>query len=260
MNVHQLLHLLNRVKNLGPSWSCSCFEFENLNGRFLKLVHGTWHIDTQIIKFHIQFLKCAKHIQRSPEGEVKKFCEKQKKQVKVTQRIAPQCYSVGCYEEIREECENIVRDAFQNSDIELHGHRLMQYCRLLKNGLIYVAEAYPRNLATKSDVVKYNDNNTVKLGLIHCFVKIIAINCECMQPECKCIGLHYAIVKEISTDRVFHAIGQNYRQSTHNFLRQCHLTNNVAAVAVENLAGVCVHINIDNVMYIGLPVNTKELE
>ena len=40
INVHQLLHLVNVVQNLGPLWVYSCFSFESLNGKLLKLVHG----------------------------------------------------------------------------------------------------------------------------------------------------------------------------------------------------------------------------
>lgn len=46
INIHQLWHLSNNVIKMGPLWVFSCFEYENLNGQLLKLVHGTWHIET----------------------------------------------------------------------------------------------------------------------------------------------------------------------------------------------------------------------
>lgn len=48
INVHLLLHLPNCVRNLGPLWSYSCYEYEDLNGQFLKSIHGTWHLETQM--------------------------------------------------------------------------------------------------------------------------------------------------------------------------------------------------------------------
>jgi len=47
-NVHQLLHLQESVEELGPQWSHSCFFFEDLNGDFHDLFHGTQNIDGQV--------------------------------------------------------------------------------------------------------------------------------------------------------------------------------------------------------------------
>ena len=47
-NVHQLLHLRDYVEDLGPLWSHSCFFFEDLNGDFRDLFHGTQNIDGQV--------------------------------------------------------------------------------------------------------------------------------------------------------------------------------------------------------------------
>lgn len=48
-NVHQLLHLRACVEDLGPLWSYSCFFFfEDLNGDFRDLFHGTQNNDGQV--------------------------------------------------------------------------------------------------------------------------------------------------------------------------------------------------------------------
>lgn len=52
-NVHQLLHLTDSVEDLGPLWSHSCFFFEDLNGDFRDLFHGTQNIDGQVGLVHI---------------------------------------------------------------------------------------------------------------------------------------------------------------------------------------------------------------
>ncbi|XP_044169373.1 uncharacterized protein LOC114951105 isoform X2 [Acropora millepora] len=49
-NVHQLLHLKSDVENLGPLWTHSCFFFEDLNGDFRDLFHGTQNINGQILQ------------------------------------------------------------------------------------------------------------------------------------------------------------------------------------------------------------------
>ena len=39
-NIHQLMHLCDNVKHLGPLWSHSCFPFEDKNRFILQLIHG----------------------------------------------------------------------------------------------------------------------------------------------------------------------------------------------------------------------------
>lgn len=47
-NVHQLLDLISDVENLGPLWIHSCFFFEDLNGDFRDLFHGTQNVNGQV--------------------------------------------------------------------------------------------------------------------------------------------------------------------------------------------------------------------
>lgn len=37
INIHQLRHLSDNVIKLGPLWVLSCYQYENLNGLFLKI-------------------------------------------------------------------------------------------------------------------------------------------------------------------------------------------------------------------------------
>lgn len=48
INVHNLLHLPETVKNLGPLWAHSCFAFEAANGELLKLFHGSQKVEKQV--------------------------------------------------------------------------------------------------------------------------------------------------------------------------------------------------------------------
>ena len=47
-NIHQLLHLCNNVKNLGPLWTHSCFPFEGKNRFILQLIHGSQKVEFQL--------------------------------------------------------------------------------------------------------------------------------------------------------------------------------------------------------------------
>lgn len=53
IKVHQLLHLVECVKNLGPLWAHSCFPFENINGKLRKMFHGTRTPHIQVC-IHVQ--------------------------------------------------------------------------------------------------------------------------------------------------------------------------------------------------------------
>ena len=48
-NAHGLLHLVERVKDLGPLWANSCFCFEDFNGELRHLFHSTQQVEMQIV-------------------------------------------------------------------------------------------------------------------------------------------------------------------------------------------------------------------
>ena len=47
-NIHQLMHLCDNVKQLGPLWSHSCFPFEDKNRFILQHIHGSQRIEFQL--------------------------------------------------------------------------------------------------------------------------------------------------------------------------------------------------------------------
>lgn len=49
INIHNLLHLPQSVRELGPLWTHSCFHFEDKNGYILKMIHGTQNVASQIV-------------------------------------------------------------------------------------------------------------------------------------------------------------------------------------------------------------------
>ena len=55
-NVHCLLHLVDRVKDLGPLWTHSCFCFEDFNGELRHFFHGTQHIEMPTVNLTIAIL------------------------------------------------------------------------------------------------------------------------------------------------------------------------------------------------------------
>jgi len=49
INVHNLLHLAQAVRELGPLLTHSCFHFQDKNGYILKMIHGTQNVSSQIV-------------------------------------------------------------------------------------------------------------------------------------------------------------------------------------------------------------------
>lgn len=49
MNVHLLGHLPECVRQWGPLWAYTCFQYENMNGHLKKLFHGTRNMSKQVI-------------------------------------------------------------------------------------------------------------------------------------------------------------------------------------------------------------------
>ncbi|XP_062500815.1 uncharacterized protein LOC134178049 [Corticium candelabrum] len=50
LNVHNLCHLPDQVRNWGPLWTHSCFNFEDLNGWIKTFCHGTGDVCHQIVR------------------------------------------------------------------------------------------------------------------------------------------------------------------------------------------------------------------
>ena len=48
LNVHNLCHLPDQVRNWGPLWTHSCFNFEDLNGWIKTFCHGTGDVCHQV--------------------------------------------------------------------------------------------------------------------------------------------------------------------------------------------------------------------
>lgn len=71
-NLHCLLHLVDKVKDLGPLWSHSCFFYEDLNGDLRSLFHGTNNIQQQILlaaNIQQQIPTLKKDLTCQPEAE-----------------------------------------------------------------------------------------------------------------------------------------------------------------------------------------------
>lgn len=256
INIHQLLHLPDCVRRLGPLWTFSCFEYENINGQLLKLVHGTGHIATQIARSHDRCIKMIRLMDPLPEGPIRDFCLSRKKQVKIIEQIFENTFTVGTYQNVQP-IPNELINGLHNLGI-FQNIVIYKYSRLLKNRKLYVSKMYQRDLKSHSYIVQYVNDNQLQLGSISYFIKIT--NCNCIRKPCKCNGNHYVVMEKIVTDNILIIQGDNFMYDSNTFLHKCHVTNNIVLIPVNNITTIFVLMNINNQMYVGIPVNQQELE
>jgi hypothetical protein len=85
-NFHNLTHMVDNIIDIGPLWSLDCFPYENASGRIVRMIHGTQHVDKQIIRIvsTLQKLPLFQHdlSLAFPEGGV--FLEKMLRNVAST--------------------------------------------------------------------------------------------------------------------------------------------------------------------------------
>lgn len=256
INIHQVRHLPDCVRRLGPSWSNTCYEQENLNGLLLKAIHGTNHIDSQVAKSHIRNIRKIKFIQGIPDGDILDFCLSRKKQVKIIEPIGPGSYSVGTYKYFDEIPPNLIE--MLNEENMGNITKEFYYLRLLKDKKLYVSRLYPKELQTRSDGISYSINNNCNLGLIEYFIKVQF--CNCRRQVCGCNGLHYAVTQEVVTEELFTASTDNFMFNTLGYLHRASPTQRFLLVPIININCVCIVINFEDKMYFGLPLNNYELE
>ncbi|KYN27887.1 hypothetical protein ALC57_02710 [Trachymyrmex cornetzi] len=119
------------------------------------------------------------------------------------------------------------------------------------------------DLPAKSDFFSFVQFNG-DYGCPSCYCKgeNIPIIPNCNEQFCQCEHRekHYAIVQQIITDVAFVARGDNFIADTNFFLRKCYKTENCIAIPIETLKYICIFMKIDEQMYVGIPVNQKELE
>ncbi|XP_066584839.1 uncharacterized protein [Prorops nasuta] len=257
INIHQALHLPDCVRKFGPLWATTAYEYENINGQLLKMIHGTNHIDCQIAKSHVRSIKMQRLVDQLPDGEIRNFCLNKKKQVKIIEEICINCYTVGTYKALNPVPNTLARIIF--STLHIYNFKVYKYFRLLKDSILFVSKMYPRHLKTTSYAIQIKANGELQLGLILYFIKIS--NCNCAQQSCKCIGDHYALIQKVSTVDVFAVSGYRFNYNSINFLHECHAEiNNYTLIPVQNIFKLCILLNIEDKMYIGITMNEYELE
>ncbi|KAK3098757.1 hypothetical protein FSP39_022815, partial [Pinctada imbricata] len=171
LNVHQLLHMADSVRELGPLYSHSCFPFEDKNGFVLKLIRGTQNIDDQIIG-GISFVQKIPELRAyciekgSPEDDLYTELERSDT-VKRGEKIGNDIFILGAVklkELSGDEYYLIARHSCTHTDTFVCFNRLD-----FKGMLIYGLD-YLRMSKRDNSVISWSFNNQTRFGQVKHFI------------------------------------------------------------------------------------------
>ncbi|XP_033726096.1 uncharacterized protein LOC117315808 [Pecten maximus] len=253
-NVHLLLHLTDKVRDLGPLWATSCFYFEDFNGQLRTLFHGTQKIERQIVfaaSVHQNLHKISSCIRYgSDEQELyrklteKRMCSKREK-------IADNMFIVGAV------TTNFLTEMEQHAVTHKVGpyHRLLFFKRAYINGFIVQSKNYRTMTKRNNTVVQYGK---MDFGQVIMFVKVFlqcpdahfcTIICKCKTP------VYLAVIDSISI------LPKQLSSDNKTVLQVSPACGILKAVNIKDITALCVSVPISkDLSFLAIPVNRVEKE
>lgn len=236
-NIHLLRHLATSVVDCGNLCITNCFKFEDLNGKFLSLMHGTTHAIQQIysnltvlseLPLLVNDLKCE---------EVKEFCQKltHRKYLSLTEKIGINTYVVGNLDGITQNSQEISEYC-----TGLFGPlpSFRTFSRIFKDGILYVSSSYQRG-SRISSFCKYRCNDRFVHGKILSFVKV-----------CECPPQYFALLSR--SDNEPDSCNQHFVFSA--------ATETTDFVPISNLLCVSWCLEVEGTVFLIDPLNMYEME
>ena len=233
LNVHQLVHMAEGVRCLGPLYTHSCFPFEDKNGFILKLIRGTQNIDNQIIT-GVSFIQKMPELKQhclAKGSAVEKLCHsiENPHSIQRGDKIFDNTYVLGGMK--RRQLSDKKYDALcRFTGIAYFTDNLPSFMRVEKdNCLIYGVEYARMTKRDNSTIMLFTETNDIKFGRVQCFL-ILTEN------------LYVAVVEELT------CVSYNNRSNLLSVKKSDILT----VVPVDKIKMLCMLINIEdqNQMYV----------
>ena len=232
-NLHQLLHLSDTVKDLGPLYTFSCFDHENCNGIISRMVHSNCSVDSQIVSAFSN-LQCLSSLSR-----VLSFTDEQSF---LLQDLIPHS---GVYTTLAKDTQLVGACQVRTVDagvkhllqpvVQTVPSTFFQYSRLKMGNAIYHSQLYERPTKINNTAICFRScNNTESFGVISFF--------------CKIPGVTLAVVKPLITtcnslidDPITHAESTN--------IIQCYppVLGNSVAIPIDRILCKVVYMHFDDV-------------
>lgn len=179
-NVHLLLHLADKVEDLGPLWCSSCFYFEDFNGQLRRLFHGTQQIETRIAfaaGVHQSLPKIAQSL-KVGSCEQDLFEKMMTKNIQRTSENITEAVSVVGAFSCRP-CTEEELGAIQNSVGNVKSVTFFK--RLYSRQQIIHSVNYYASSRRNNSVIKLQSGS---YGQVQNFVKVIPV-CACIRCNCR---------------------------------------------------------------------------
>ncbi|XP_062567995.1 uncharacterized protein LOC134230240 [Saccostrea cucullata] len=246
-NIHLLLHIVDKVEDLGPLWSSSCFYFEDFNGQLRRLFHGTQHIQCQIafaVGVHQSLPQLSQMLNHGTSERDLFLRLTEKKSQPTSENICDSVYVIGAFynRPFTQEEERALTLAVGNFDSVLF------FKRLSKDHQILHSAEYKATTRRNNTVVGYGGNS---YGIIQTLVKVK-----------RNIGEDAAYALMSPMDKVNIVIDGRQRSSPNHMISlKPSLNAGLVAVSVVDITDVCVYVPVnDELSFVSSVPNRVEKE
>jgi len=247
-NVHLLLHLTQCVRELGPLWAYSCFHFESQNGILKSLVHGTQHVEKQIItsfSYHKNLPSAAKELIPEESVYMQAFGQLHFYRhlpghncTKISDRI----YLLG------KSTNATLTQSEINASVNYDLSNCVTYSRIKINDILFHASYWNKGKKSNSAIAYHNkEHSKIEYGLVQ---KIVyTLHCNTV----------FLLITQLKPHSTYLALGG---QSIPH-IRTCNPPSDldVAAIEVTDICSPCVYMSFSDIIdktFISVLVNVIE--
>lgn len=230
-NAHSLTHLTDKVLELGPLWAQSCFFYEDLNGDFRSLFHGTSQVHDQVmmaVSVQQKIPELALLLYTQCSSEVVEFYTSmsRSKQVNKKEQISEEIFILGRIDShliIGQNKLRLIKEKFGEIVKCYSFYRL-----ILRNHIIH-SIGYSVAKKQNSYTICYEEN---RYGFIVCFLKCYKVDGTV---------LYLALLKKLSV--------VESKCRTLNSLCHMKIVKNIQemdVISVDNIQHLCIYLEVEN--------------
>lgn len=230
LNIHQLLHLPDSVRQLGPLYTHSCFSFEDKNGVILKMIRGTQNIDNQITT-GISFVQKLPELKQNCillNTREEKICESIENPhlLKRTSKLDEDIYALGSFKDRSLSTEEFLAICEFLKETPA-SHTFCTFNRIELRGILIYGTSYKRMLRRDNSVISFCGAGVkgLNFGQVHFFI--------CLSLPQK---LTVAIIHEL----------QCTKYNCKNSILKVKTTKKLKAVNLNNIRSGCLFIAAGN--------------
>ena len=263
-NVHMLLHLCDKVRDLGPLWSTSCFYFEDFNGQLRTLFHGTQKIETQIafaVCVHQNLPKLSNCLSYGSSERDLYTKLMGKNTVTLKEKITADIYVLGGFT-----ANELSADEHAAVLIKVgHCFTFNIFKRAHIRGEVIHSTSYRAVTRRNSTVVEYKTGyGETEYGVIRKFVKVFPScqNQSVCQITCICKQPHYlAVINKCGNVNVQLSHDDLSGATVPHLIPVSPPIGQLVAVTLDYISALCVCVPIsDTVLFLSKPPNKIEKE